>query len=91
MRPSSPQPGLVEATQVPLVDRGSSNGGVRERILDRISQAIDRGDFTNGHSVAQFKRQPSHRVGLSNGLDALGTSLVASGPVPDERASAARR
>jgi dTDP-4-amino-4,6-dideoxygalactose transaminase len=78
----------VEGNHVPFVDLSPTNGSVKERILARISQTIDRGDFTNGEAVAEFERQFSdhsgrrHCVGLSNGLDALRLSLVASGLAP---------
>jgi dTDP-4-amino-4,6-dideoxygalactose transaminase len=83
-RPSSPQPRLVESTHVPFVDLGPANRTVKERILARIGQTIDRGDFTNGQAVAEFERQFAdhsgrrHCVGLSNGLDTLRLALVAS-------------
>jgi dTDP-4-amino-4,6-dideoxygalactose transaminase len=88
--PSPPQPRLVEGTHVPFVDLGASNSAVKERILASISQTIDRGDFTNGQAVAEFERQFSdhsgrrHCVGLSNGLDALRLSLVASRLAPGD-------
>ncbi len=58
---------------------------MRERVLARIGQTIDRGDFTNGQAVADFERQFAehsgrrHCVGLSSGLDGLRLSLLASG------------
>jgi dTDP-4-amino-4,6-dideoxygalactose transaminase len=80
-----PQPRLVEGRSVPFVDLGPTNRVVRERILARIGQTIDRGDFTNGQAVADFERQFAehsgrrHCVGLSSGLDGLRLSLLASG------------
>jgi dTDP-4-amino-4,6-dideoxygalactose transaminase len=75
----------VEGRRVPFVDLGPTNRVVRERILARIGQTIDRGDFTNGQAVADFERQFAehsgrrHCVGLSSGLDGLRLSLLASG------------
>lgn len=49
---------------------------------------IDRGDFTNGHAVAEFERELAHYserrhcVAVSSGLDALRLSLMASGLAP---------
>jgi dTDP-4-amino-4,6-dideoxygalactose transaminase len=73
---------------VPLVDLGPSNGAVKRRVLERIGETIDRGDFTNGHAVAEFERELAAHVGrrrcvaVSSGLDALRLSLVAAGLSP---------
>jgi dTDP-4-amino-4,6-dideoxygalactose transaminase len=70
---------------VPFVDLAPSNGAVKQRILERIGETIDRGDFTNGDAVAEFERELAdhsgrrHCVAVSSGLDALRLSLVASG------------
>jgi dTDP-4-amino-4,6-dideoxygalactose transaminase len=80
----------VEGTRVPFVDLGPTNSAVKERILARIGQTIDRGDFTNGKAVEEFERQFAdhsgrrHCVGLSNGLDALRLSLLASRLAPGD-------
>jgi dTDP-4-amino-4,6-dideoxygalactose transaminase len=63
---------------------------VKERILERIGQTIDRGDFTNGQAVADFERQFAehsgrrHCVGLSSGLDGLRLALLASGLIQED-------
>jgi dTDP-4-amino-4,6-dideoxygalactose transaminase len=63
---------------------------VKQQILDRIGQTIDRGDFTNGEAVAEFERRFAdycglrHCVGVSSGLDALHLSLAASGIAPGD-------
>jgi dTDP-4-amino-4,6-dideoxygalactose transaminase len=81
----------LKGPEVPLVDLDSSNRAVKQRILDRISETIDRGDFTNGRAVVEFERALSEHlkrrycVGVSSGLDALRLSLVASGLVPGAR------
>jgi len=70
------------------VDLWPANGAVKRRVLDRIGQTIDRGDFTNGHAVEEFERELAdhsgrrHCVAVSSGLDALRLSLVASGLAP---------
>jgi len=69
---------------VPFVDLTASNGPVRERVLQRIAETMDRGDFTNGQAVAAFERMFAGRLGrrhcvaVSSGLDALRLSLLAS-------------
>jgi dTDP-4-amino-4,6-dideoxygalactose transaminase len=74
---------------VPFVDLGPANGAVKRRVLDRIGETIDRGDFTNGHAVEEFERELAdhsgrrHCVAVSSGLDALRLTLVASGLAPD--------
>jgi dTDP-4-amino-4,6-dideoxygalactose transaminase len=73
---------------VPFVDLGPSNDVVKRRVLDRIGETIDRGDFTNGQAVKEFERELAdhsgrrHCVAVSSGLDALRLSLVASGLAP---------
>jgi dTDP-4-amino-4,6-dideoxygalactose transaminase len=84
--PSRARP--LKQLHVPLVDLGPSNGAVKRRVLERIGETIDRGDFTNGHAVAEFERELAdhvrrrHCVAVSSGLDALRLSLVASGLAP---------
>src|SRR5436190_562898 len=61
---------------------------VRERILARIQETVDRGDFLNGRAVSEFEQrfakylERNHCVGVSSGLDALRLSLLASGLAP---------
>jgi dTDP-3-amino-3,4,6-trideoxy-alpha-D-glucose transaminase len=74
-----------ERIDVPFVDLGPSSRAVKSRVLERIAQTIDRGDFANGEAVAEFERRFAHAcgvrhcVGVSSGLDALRLSLLASG------------
>ncbi|HLE99499.1 MAG TPA: DegT/DnrJ/EryC1/StrS family aminotransferase [Gaiellaceae bacterium] len=76
------------ACTVPFVDLQPSNHVVRERILHRIGELIDRGDFTAGEAVAEFEQQFAdyqrrrHCVGVASGTDALRLSLLASGLAP---------
>jgi dTDP-4-amino-4,6-dideoxygalactose transaminase len=71
--------------RVPFVDLEPASRAVKRRVLDRIEQTIDRGDFTNGEQVGEFERAfadycgLAHCVGVASGLDALRLSLVASG------------
>jgi dTDP-4-amino-4,6-dideoxygalactose transaminase len=82
---------LLQELHVPFVDLGPSNGAVKERVLRRISETIDQGDFTNGHAVGEFERELADHVGrvhcvaVSSGLDALRLSLIASGLAPEAR------
>lgn len=74
--------------EVPFVDLGPMSRAVKERTLERISETIDRGDFTNGEAVREFEHGFAeycgvrHCVGTANGLDALRLALVASGIEP---------
>jgi dTDP-4-amino-4,6-dideoxygalactose transaminase len=76
---------------VPFVDLGPTNSAVKRRVLERIGETIDRGDFTTGHAVAEFERMLADHTGrrrcvaVSSGLDALRLSLVASGVAPGAR------
>jgi dTDP-4-amino-4,6-dideoxygalactose transaminase len=77
--------------RVPFVDLGPSNRAVKERVLRRISETIDRGDFTNGQAIGEFEQELADHVGrghcvaVSSGLDALRLSLIGSGLTPDAR------
>ena len=84
MHESPNRPSPLEGLRVPFVDLGPSNGAVKGRVLERIDEMIDRGDFTNGEAVAEFERALAghvgrqHCVAVSSGLDALRLSLLAS-------------
>jgi dTDP-4-amino-4,6-dideoxygalactose transaminase len=73
---------------VPFVDLQPVNSVVKERVLVRIAELIDRGDFTVGDAVGEFERrfadycERRRCVGVSSGLDALRLSLLASGLSP---------
>jgi dTDP-4-amino-4,6-dideoxygalactose transaminase len=64
------------------------NGAVKSRILARIEQTMDAGDFLHGSAVSEFEERfadyagRDHCVGVSSGLDALRLSLLASGLAP---------
>jgi dTDP-4-amino-4,6-dideoxygalactose transaminase len=85
---SSSQARSSGGLRVPFVDLRPANGAVKQRILERVGETIDRGDFTNGTCVAEFERlfarhsERGYSVGLSSGLDALRLALVASGLEP---------
>ena len=86
MRPTLRDSRRPKPTQaVPLVDLGATNRALKQVVLERIGQMIDRGDFTNGQAVAEFEQRFAahsmrrHCVGVASGLDALRLSLIASG------------
>jgi dTDP-4-amino-4,6-dideoxygalactose transaminase len=70
---------------VPFVDLGPTTRLVKGRVLARIAETMDRGDFTYGEAVGEFERRfaayvgRSHCVGVSNVLDGLRLALLASG------------
>jgi dTDP-4-amino-4,6-dideoxygalactose transaminase len=76
--------------RVPFVDLGPASSAVKERVLGRISETLDKGDFLNGEAVAEFERRfaefvgREHCVGVSSGLDALRLALLASGLTPGD-------
>jgi dTDP-4-amino-4,6-dideoxygalactose transaminase len=79
---------VPDRVQVPVVDLSPANSRVKERVLRRIADTIDRGDFTNGAAVSEFERSFAERcrrrwcIGVASGLDALRLGLVASGLTP---------
>jgi dTDP-4-amino-4,6-dideoxygalactose transaminase len=82
------QPGLVDGVRVPFVDLGPMSSSVKDRVLARISETLDKGDFLNGEAVHDFEQRFSEFlgrtrcVGVSSGLDALRLSLLAGGLEP---------
>jgi len=74
-----------EDLQVPFVDLSPSNDAVKRRVLERIEELIDRGDFVNGAAVEEFEARFAdvcgvrHCVGVGSGLDALRLALLAAG------------
>jgi dTDP-4-amino-4,6-dideoxygalactose transaminase len=82
---SQPSTRVAETLNVPFVDLGPASAAVKERVLERIAQTLDRGDFLNGEAVGDFERRfaqfvgSTHCLGVSSGLDALRISLLASG------------
>jgi dTDP-3-amino-3,4,6-trideoxy-alpha-D-glucose transaminase len=80
----------AELQRVPFVDLGASHRGIKQAILDRIAETIDRGDFANGAAVAEFEERfaeycgTSECVGVASGLDALRLALAASGLERDD-------
>ena len=72
-------------TDVPFVDLAPSHLPLKERLLERIAETIDRGDFLNGEAVAEFERRfarytgAQHCVAVSSGLDALRLALIGAG------------
>ncbi len=70
---------------MPFVDLGPASSAVRQAVLDRVAETIDRGDFLNGSAVVEFEQAFArycggrHCVGTSSGLDALRLALLATG------------
>jgi dTDP-4-amino-4,6-dideoxygalactose transaminase len=83
---------MLEGLRVPFVDLGPASAAVKDRVIARISQTLDKGDFLNGEAVGEFERRfaefvgRNHSVGVSSGLDALRLSLLASGLEPGSKA-----
>ena len=81
---------MAETRNVPFVDLGPVTAAVKERVLERTAQTLEKGDFLNGEAVGEFERRfaefvgRTHCVGVSSGLDALRLSLLASGLAPGE-------
>jgi dTDP-4-amino-4,6-dideoxygalactose transaminase len=63
---------------------------VKEGVLARISETVQRGDFLNGEAVHEFERRFAdfagrrYCIGVSSGLDALRLSLLAAGLSPGD-------
>jgi dTDP-4-amino-4,6-dideoxygalactose transaminase len=89
--PGQSRPLLAEGLRVPFVDLGPASSAVKARVLARVSETLDKGDFLNGEAVRMFEQQfaefvgRAHGVGLSSGLDALRLSLIASDLAPGDR------
>jgi dTDP-4-amino-4,6-dideoxygalactose transaminase len=81
---------MIDALRVPFVDLCTIHAPIKDQVLERIGELIDRGDFTNGEAVTTFERafaeacRTPHCVGLASGLDALRLGLVASGLQPGD-------
>jgi len=73
------------ATRVPFVDLSPASEAVREQVLQRVGELLDRGDFINGAAVEEFEQAFADYcgirqcVGMSSGLDALRLGLTATG------------
>jgi dTDP-4-amino-4,6-dideoxygalactose transaminase len=76
---------MSTTTRVPFVDLAFASDAVREQVLRRVSDLLDRGDFINGAAVEEFERAFADYcgaracVGMSSGLDALRLGLTATG------------
>lgn len=85
MRQLSSRSYAAETQRVPFVDLQPANSVVKDRVLIRIGEMIERGDFTNGEAVNDFEARFAeyvgrrYSVGLASGLDALRIALLASG------------
>jgi dTDP-4-amino-4,6-dideoxygalactose transaminase len=80
----------MAGVSVPFVDLAPTSRAVKDLVLGRIGETIDRGDFTYGDAIADFERRfadyvgRAHCVGVSNGLDGLRLALLASGLAKDD-------
>src|SRR5436190_24209075 len=85
-----PRPRAAGGLEVPFVDLGPASSAVKEQVLSRVGETLDRGDFLNGEAAGLFERRfadfvgTADCVGLSSGLDALRLSLIASGLAPGD-------
>lgn len=74
----------ASATHVPFVDLSPVSDAVREQVLQRVGELLDRGDFINGAAVEEFEQAFAEYcgrracVGMSSGLDALRIGLTAT-------------
>ena len=72
------------------MDLGPASSAVKEGVLARISETVQRGDFLNGEAVHEFERRFAdfigrrYCIGVSSGLDALRLSLLAAGLSPGD-------
>ena len=71
--------------KVPFVDLGLQNSLVRDEVLGRFEEIVDRGAFILGESVADFERAfadyhgTTDAVAVASGTDALVLALKAVG------------
>ncbi len=78
--------------RVPFVDLHPANSTVKEQVVLRIGELIDRGDFTVGAAVTEFEERFARSferrfcVGVSSGLDALRLALLATELAPGAEA-----
>jgi dTDP-4-amino-4,6-dideoxygalactose transaminase len=81
---------VIERMRVPFLDLGHAHAPIKDELLARIAELIDRGDFTNGDAVAAFEAAFARAcgaracIGLASGLDALRLGLVAAGIEPGD-------
>jgi dTDP-4-amino-4,6-dideoxygalactose transaminase len=77
-------------TEVPFVDLGCVNRPIKERVLERFGELIDRGEFGNGAAVTEFEERfaawcgREQCVGTASGLDALRLALEAAAVEPGD-------
>ena len=81
---SAPKSEAVGSVAVPFVDLEPMSRPVKDRVLARIGETIDAGDFTNGAAVQEFEHafarygNRQECVGVASGLDALRLALLAT-------------
>ncbi len=75
---------------VPLFDTATPLAGLRQEILTRIAQVVERGQFVLGPEVRAFEQELAgylgarHAVGVANGTDALTIAARALGVEPGD-------
>ncbi len=73
------------ATQIPSFDLSRQNAGLKDQLMQVISDIVDRGQFILGRNVAEFEAEIAaacgvrHAVGVANCSDALYLALLACG------------
>lgn len=71
--------------KVPYVDLGAQHRGIKDRILSRIGELLDSGQFILGDPVQRFEEKVAeycevkHAIGVANGTDSLVLALKAFG------------
>ncbi len=84
------EPLAAAAQRVPFVDLARVHRGLKDELLEEISQLIDAGTFTNGPSVRAFEEAFASYcgtrwcVGTGSGLDALRLALLGGGIEPGD-------
>jgi len=80
----------VRGVTVPLFDTETPLSGVRDRVLARVAEVIEKGSFVLGPEVAAFEAELAayvgvrHAIGVANGTDALTIAARAVGVQPGD-------
>jgi dTDP-4-amino-4,6-dideoxygalactose transaminase len=86
-----PQPGTVRAVMaIALFDTDTPLRALREQILDRVAEVVERGIYILGPEVEAFEHEFAayigvrHAIGVANGTDAITIGLRALGIKPGD-------
>ena len=80
----------TSSTIVPFLDLEVVHSGIKDELVEALSDLVDSGRFTNGPEVSEFEAAfaswcgVEHCVGIASGLDALRLGLKASGIEPGD-------